>query len=73
MVLEAQRTNHSDTCPHDLIEIEYPATRRYLWQIEFREDKTSQVLLADSGEVMASGEWGSGKTLYRTDETCTIF
>lgn len=73
MVLDARRTNHSDTCPLDMIEVEYPDTRRYLWQVEFKDDKTAQVLLADSGEVMASGEWGSGKTLYRTDEKCTIF
>ena len=73
LVLDAQRTNQSATCPQDLITVEYPDTRQYILQVEFNEDKTSQVLLADSGEVMASGEWGNGKMLYRTDEKCTIF
>ena len=73
LILEAQRTNQSDTCPEELISFEYPSTRQYVWQLEFKEDKTFQVLLADSGEIMASGEWDTGKTTYRTDETCTIF
>ena len=73
LILEAQRTNQSETCPDDLITYEYPNTRQYVWQLEFKDDETFQVLLADSGEVMASGEWDADKTLYRTDEKCTIF
>jgi hypothetical protein len=72
-VLEAQRTNYSPACPGDLIDINYPAHRRHVLQIQFEADGTSEVRRADSGELLINGEWEAGRVTYNTPEVCTIF
>ena len=73
LVLDARRSNYSAACPSDYIEVDYPAERLYALSIELAGDGTTQVHLADSGELIARGEWKAGSTAYRTPETCTMF
>lgn len=73
LVLDARRTNHSAACPPEYIATDYPAERLYALLIELAGDGSTQVHLADSGELIAQGEWKAGSTAYRTPETCTMF
>ena len=72
-LLDTERTNHSVTCQEDFISINYPDTGRYALQMDFDPDGTSLVNSADSGQLVASGEWRPGRTNYKTIEECTIF
>jgi hypothetical protein len=71
-VLDATRTNYSDSCPSRLIESRYPQTQLYALQMEFGHDSRSTVSIAGSGEFLADGNWAVGRVLYKTEEECTI-
>lgn len=73
LVLDGHRTNHSTSCSTEMIGALYPTERSYAIQIEFIGDGSTRVLFADSGELLARGDWSSGSTAYRTRETCDIF
>lgn len=73
LVLDARLTNHSATCPADFIAADYPDERLYALSIELAVDGSTQVHLADNGELLAQGEWSPGSTAYRTEETCSMF
>ena len=72
-LLDANRTSHSLACPDNLITVEYPNKRSYVFQIDFESDGSSAVRLADNGELLAQGDWSAGKMTYRTAEDCTVF
>lgn len=73
LVLDAHRSNHSISCPAELIAAGYPQERLYALLIELEREGGMRVSLADSGEQIAEGEWSQGATAYRTKETCTAF
>lgn len=72
-VLNATRTNYSDTCPAGLLRIEYPATLSHSFQMQYESDGSALVNSADSGELLAGGSWQPGRAVYKTGEQCTIF
>jgi hypothetical protein len=72
-VLTGRRTNHSVSCRPDFIAAGYPQERLYALQIELAADGKTRVELADSGELLAYGDWSAGATVFRTEETCTAF
>jgi hypothetical protein len=72
-VLDATRTNFSDTCPSRFVEIQYPESRLYAFQARFGDDGHLVVSVAGSGEFLADGNWAAGRALYKTEEKCTIF
>lgn len=71
-VLDATRSNFSDTCPGYLIEQSYPKTLLYALQMAFDSDGRSVVSMAGSGEILASGNWAVGRAVYKTEEECAI-
>lgn len=73
LVLDARRTNHSATCPPELVAAEYPAERLYALVMRLSGDGHALVHRADSGELLARGEWSAGATSYKTREICTMF
>lgn len=67
------RSNYSDSCPPDMLGVEYPESRLYSLQMEFAEDGSAIVSAAESGESIASGSWDTGRATYKIGEQCTIF
>ena len=72
-VLNATRTNHSDSCPPALLRIEYPETLSHSFQMEYENDGTAMINSAESGELVAGGSWQPGRAVYKTGEQCSIF
>jgi hypothetical protein len=72
-VLDARRTNVSHTCPPEVIARDYPVETTYAVQMQFEADGAATMRRADSGEFMASGAWGEGRTVFTTPEICTAF
>jgi hypothetical protein len=73
VLLNGQRTNHSVSCEPEVLVAAYPLQRTDNLLIEFADSGRVEVMLADSGERFASGEWTQGVAAYRTEEVCTIF
>ncbi|MEH6585906.1 MAG: hypothetical protein V7720_05065 [Halioglobus sp.] len=73
MVFDAHRTNHSVSCPVGEIAYNYPEDRFYSLLVEFSENGKADVRLADSGELIAGGDWSDGVASYRTGEVCSLF
>lgn len=71
--LSATRTNYSDSCPPGLLKVEYPESRLYALQMKFTADGSAQVSRAESGELLATGSWESGRAMYKTGEQCSAF
>ena len=72
-VLNATRTNYSDSCPPALLRIEFPETLSHSFQVEYASDGSALVNSADSGELLAGGSWQPGRAVYKTGEQCSIF
>ncbi|MEE4143460.1 MAG: hypothetical protein V2I26_01560 [Halieaceae bacterium] len=72
-VLNATRTNYSDSCPHSLLRIEYPETLSHSFQMAYADDGSAVVNSADSGELVAGGSWQPGRAVFKTGEQCSIF
>lgn len=72
-VLAATRSNYSDTCPSELLTVEYPAITLHTFQIEHAEDGTAVFNSGDNGAYLADGFWQPGKAVYKTGEQCSIF
>jgi len=72
-VLNATRTNYSDSCPPALLRIEYPETLSHSFQMEYASVGSAVVNSADSGEQLAGGSWQPGRAVYKTGEKCSIF
>jgi len=71
--LSATRTNYSDTCPAELLRVEFPATLQHDFQVTYDALGSAVVNNADSGEVLAQAAWQPGRATYKTGEHCTIF
>ena len=72
-VLNATRTNYSDSCPPALLHIGFPETLSHSFQMEYANDGSAVVNSAESGELLAGGSWQPGKAVYKTGEQCSIF
>ena len=72
-VLDGTRSNYSDTCPPDLLRIEYPADLLLSFQVQPAQDGSAVVSRADSGMRFAEGTWQPGKAVFKTGELCSIF
>lgn len=72
-VLNATRSNYSDTCPDSVLRIQYPATRLQTLQVDHGADGAAVVSSGDSGEFLADGSWQRGKAVYKTGEECSLF
>jgi hypothetical protein len=73
LVLSADRSNHSASCPQEILSIHYPVNQLYALQIALQDNGSTDVYRADNGELFASGEWGPGNASYRTAEACSFF
>jgi hypothetical protein len=72
-VLDASRSNYSESCPPALLRIEYPATLSHSFQMKPAEDGSAVVSSADSDAYLAEGSWQPGRAYFKTGEQCTIF
>lgn len=72
-VLSGTRSNYSDTCPPELLRIEYPTDLLLSFQMQPAQDGSAVVSRADSGENFAEGSWQPGKAVFKTGEHCSIF
>lgn len=72
-VLSGTRSNYSDTCPPDLLRIEYPADLLLSFQMQPAPDGSAVVSRADSGVSFAQGTWQPGKAVFKTGELCSVF
>lgn len=72
-VLSASRTNHSESCPPELLRIEYSKNILRAFQMEHATDGSAVLNSADNGEFLALGFWLPGKAVYKTSEQCTVF
>ena len=72
-VLNGTRSNYSDTCPPELLRIEYPADLLLSFQMQPAQDGSAVVSRADSGLHFAEGTWQPGKAVFKTGELCSIF
>lgn len=72
-VLSGTRSNYSDSCPPELLRIEYPADLLLSFQMQPAQDGSAVVSSADSGASFAEGSWQPGKAFYKTSELCSIF
>jgi len=72
-VLNGTRSNYSDTCPPDLLRIEYPTDLLLSFQMQPAQDGSAVVSSADSGVHLADGYWQPGKAMFKTGEICSIF
>ncbi len=72
-VLNGTRSNYSETCPPELLRIEYPADLLLSFQMEPAQDGSAVVSSADSGAHLADGSWQPGKAVFKTGEHCSIF
>jgi hypothetical protein len=72
-VLAGTRSNYSETCPPDLLRIEYPADLLLSFQMQPAQDGSAVVNRADSGLSFAEGTWQPGKAVFKTGELCSIF
>lgn len=72
-IVDGRRTNYSDSCPGELLRVEFPAAVLHSMQMEYTEDGSAVVKTADSGEFLAYGSWEPGKATYKTGEQCAIF
>ena len=71
-VLNARRSNHSDTCSDALLRVEYPSYRFHNLQVEHASDGTAVVNNAGNGDFPAFGFWRTGAVVYKTEEHCSI-
>ena len=72
-VLNGSRSNYSETCPPELLHIEYPADLLLSFQMQPAQDGSAVVSRADSGISFAEGSWQPGKAVFKTGELCSIF
>jgi hypothetical protein len=72
-LVDGRRTNYSDSCPGELLSVEFPPAVLHSMQMEYDDGGSAVVKTADSGEFLAHGSWEPGKATYKTGEVCTIF
>lgn len=71
-VLNARRSNYSDTCPHSLLRLAYPPYRFHNLQAELAPDGSAVVNNVENGDFPAFGVWQPGAVVYKTEEECSI-
>ncbi len=72
-VLNATRSSYSESCPTQLLEVEYPATIQRNFQMTFSADGSARLNSADNGDFLADGSWQRGNAIYKTGERCSMF
>jgi hypothetical protein len=72
-VLNATRSNYSDSCPPALLRVEYPENRHHSFQMTHARDGTAVLNSADNGDFLADGSWQPGKAVFKTGELCSLF
>lgn len=69
-LLDADRTNRSQSCSGDFVDSRFPAYVSHTLQLHQDGNIGVELSLADSGEIFAQGNLGEGSLVYRTEETC---
>ena len=71
-LLDADRRNHSVSCDGDTFDAQYPDYLSYSLTVRQETDDRVLVSRAESGEVLARGDWNAGYISYKTDEDCSL-
>ncbi len=71
-VLNARRSNYSDTCSDALLRVEYPSDRFLTLQVELAPGGSAVVHNVENGDFPAFGIWQAGTVVYKTQEQCSI-
>jgi hypothetical protein len=72
LLLDAELTNQSRNCDPDFVDARYPDYRSYTLSLQRSPDGLTELIDADSGEVLAIGDPADRTLLYRTDESCVL-
>ena len=72
-VLDGVRSSHSNACPRNILEAQYPLDLRFSIQMERQQDGSLVVNSASNESYIAHGNWKEGSAYYKTEERCKIF
>lgn len=72
-LLDADRRNQSVSCDEATVNARFPDYLSY--SLTVREESATRVLVsrAESGEVLARGDWSKGYITYKTAEECELY
>jgi len=72
-VLSATRSSYSESCPPELLEVQYPVTMLRNFQMAVSGEGSARLNSADNGDFLADGSWRPGSAIYKTGERCSMF
>lgn len=72
-LLDADRRNLSVSCDRATVDVQFPDYLSYSLTVRVEDDSRVLVSRADSGEVLARGDWNRGYLTYKTGEHCELY